>query len=55
MSIWSYSTLYRSVYSYSTLFLKHRGQILVEVAGKWRNNVIGPEIPAFYAIYHKKP
>ena len=27
----------------------------MEVTGRWRNNVIEPEIPAFYAIYHKKP
>jgi len=37
------------------LFLKHGGQISVEVTGKWRNKGIGLEIPAMYAIYHKKP
>ena len=30
MSTWSCSTLHRSVHSYSTLFLKHGGQISVE-------------------------
>ena len=36
MSVWRRSTLYRSVHSYSTLFLKHEGQISVEVTGKRR-------------------
>ena len=37
MSVWCYSTLYRSVYSYSILFLKQGGQISVEVTGKQAN------------------
>ena len=37
------------------LFLKHGGQILVEVTGKRRNKGIGLEIPATYSFYHKKP
>ena len=37
------------------LFLKHRGQISVEVTGKRRNKGIGIEIPATYSLYHKKP
>ena len=38
------------------LFLKHGGQISVEVtAGKRRNKGIGIEIPATYSMYHKKP
>ena len=35
------------------LFLKHRGQIAVEVTGKRRNKGIGLEIPATYSFYHK--
>ena len=46
MSIWSYGRLYRSVHNYSTLFLKHGGQISVEVTGKRRKKGIGQEIPA---------
>ncbi|CAH3013886.1 unnamed protein product [Porites evermanni] len=37
------------------LFLKHGGQISVEVTGKRRNKGIGLEIPATYLFYHKKP
>jgi len=37
------------------LFLKHGGQISVEVAGKRRNKDIGLDIPAIYSFYHKKP
>ena len=37
------------------LFLKHGGQISVEVTGKRRNKGIGLEIPATYSFYHKKP
>ena len=37
------------------LFLKHRGQISVEVTDKRRNKGIGLEIPATYLFYHKKP
>ena len=36
------------------LFLKHRGQISVQVTGKCRNNGIGLEIPATYTFCHKK-
>ena len=39
MSVWRYSTLNRSVHSYSTLFLKHEGQISVEVTGKRRKTM----------------
>ena len=35
------------------LFLKHGGQIVEEVSGKWRNKGIGLEIPATYLSYHK--
>ena len=55
ISIWSYSTLYRSVHSYSTLLLKHRGQISVEVTGKRRNKGIELEIPVSFTFYYKKP
>ena len=56
MYIWSYSTreLYRSQHSYSTLLLKHGGQISVEVTGKRRNKGIGLEIPASYTFYCKE-
>ena len=37
------------------LFLKHGGQISVEVTGKRRNKGIGLEIPATYSFYPKKP
>ena len=37
------------------LFLKHGGQISLEVTGKGRNKGIGTEIPATYSMYHKKP
>ena len=37
------------------LFLKHGGQISVEVTGKRKNKGIGLEIPATYSFYHKKP
>ena len=37
------------------LFLKHRGQISVEVTGKRRNKGIGLEIPTTYSFYQKKP
>ena len=37
------------------LFLKHGGQISVEVTGKRSNKGIGLEIPATYSFYHKKP
>ena len=37
------------------LFLKHGGQVSVEVAGKGRNKGVGLEIPATYSFYHKKP
>ena len=37
------------------LFLKHGGQVSVEVTGKRRNKGIGLEIPATYSFYHKKP
>ena len=37
------------------LFLKHGGQISVEMIGKRRNKSIGIEILATYSIYHKKP
>ena len=37
------------------LFLKHGGQISVEVAGKQRNKGTGLEIPAIYSFCHKKP
>ena len=53
--IWSYSTLYRSIHSYSTLFLKHGGQISVEVTGKQRNKRIKEVIPASYKFNYKKP
>ena len=36
------------------LFLKHGGQISVEVTGKRRNKDIAIEIPATYSNYHKK-
>ena len=36
MCMWSYSTLYRSVHCYNTLFLKHGGKISVEVIGRRR-------------------
>ena len=42
-------------YSYGTLFLKHWGQIAVEVTGKQRNNDIELEFPASYTFYYKKP
>ena len=35
------------------LFLKHGGQIVVEVTGKWRNKGIGLNIPATYSFNHK--
>ena len=54
ISIWSYSALYRSVHSYSTLLLKHVGQISVEVTGKQRNKGIRQEIPASYLFNYKK-
>ena len=37
------------------LFVKHGGQISVEVTGKRRNKGIGIEIPATYSMYHKTP
>ena len=37
------------------LFLKHGGQISVEVTGKRRNKGIGLEIPATYSFYPEKP
>ena len=37
------------------LFLKHGGQISVEVTGKRRKKGIGLNIPATYSFYHKKP
>ena len=37
------------------LFLKHGGQVSLEVAGKGRNKGVGLEIPATYSFYHKKP
>ena len=37
------------------LFLKHGGQISVEVTGKRRNKGIGIETLATYSMYHKKP
>ena len=60
MSIWSYNTraLIRSEHSYSTLLLKHGGQILVEVTGKPRNKgkkeTKKGENPASYTFYYKK-
>ena len=36
------------------LFLKHGGQISVQVTGKRRNKGIGLEIPATYSFCHKK-
>ena len=36
------------------LFLKHGGQISVQVTGKRRNKGIGPKIPATYTFCHKK-
>ena len=36
------------------LFLKHGGQISVQVTGKRRNKGIGLEIPATYTFCHKK-
>ena len=59
MSIWSYNTrvLIRSEHSYSTLLLKHGGQILVEVTGKPRNKGKKEkkkgENPASYTFYYK--
>ena len=44
-----------AVQDYSTLFLKHGGQISVEVTGKRRNKGIGQEIPASYTFNCKKP
>ena len=35
-------------------FLKHGGQISVQVTGKHRNKGIGLEIPATYTFCHKK-
>ena len=37
------------------LFLKHGGQISVDVTGKRRHKGIGIEIPAMYSMYYKKP
>ena len=37
------------------LFLKHGGQISVEVTGKRRNKGIGIEFPATYSMYYNKP
>ena len=37
------------------LFLKHGGQISVEVTSKRRNQGIGIEFPATYSMYYKKP
>ena len=54
MFIWSYSRLYRSVHNYSTLFLKHGGQISLEVTGKRRNKGSGQEIPASDTFNCKK-
>ena len=36
------------------LFLKHGGQISVQVTGKRRNKGIGLEIPATYTFCHRK-
>ena len=55
MFIWSYGRLDRSVHNYSTLFLKHGGQISLEVTGKRRNKGIGQEIPASDTFNCKKP
>ena len=44
-----------AVQDYSTLFLKHEGQISVEVTGKRRNKGIGQEIPASDTFNCKKP
>ena len=55
MFIWSYSRLYRSVHNYSTLFLKHGGQISLEVTGKRRNKGSGQVIPASDTFNCKKP
>ena len=38
-----------------TVFLKHGGQISVEVTGNRRNKGIGIEFPATYSMYYKKP
>ena len=40
---------------YSTLFLKHGGQISVEVTGTRINKDIKLEIPVSYTFYYKKP